>query len=172
MDPLTPQAFAAALGCAIAVVTDVRTGKIHNALTFPMMAVGLVMNASLGDWMFGAYGLVAATLVHYPLWLLGVQKAGDAKLIMGIGALLGPWFVLECSLWYALVYIPVGAIILAISGNLRNMLVAVKWMFMSVTGMTEEEAPPPTMLRTAPIITAAAIVAFLTPWFGVAAWGP
>ena len=37
MDPITPPAIVAAIACAWACWTDVREGKIYNALTLPMI---------------------------------------------------------------------------------------------------------------------------------------
>lgn len=153
MDPVTPLALVAGIGCGYACWTDVRTGKILNALTFPMMAAGLLMNPVLAGWQVGVYGLLVAVALYYPLWLLKVQRGGDAKLWMGLGALLGPWFLLEASMWYAILYVPMGMSVLILRRRVGNLIAAAKG-----------ERPEPTMLRTAPIITGAALFAFFTPW--------
>ena len=153
MDPLTPMALVAAIGCAHACWTDVGTGKILNVLTFPMMAAGLLMNPVFGGWQVGVYGLLLALALYYPLWYLKVQRGGDAKLWMGLGALLGPWLLLEASAWYAVLYVPMGLFVLVFRRRMGNLVAAAKG-----------EAVEPTMLRTAPVITGAALFAFFTPW--------
>jgi len=162
MDPLTPQAAALAVGCVIATYTDVRWGKIYNWTTGVMVALGLVMNTSLGHWQVGVFGLLASFAVHYPLWVLGVQKGGDVKLMIGIGTLLGPWFMVEATLWYGLLYIPVGLGFLLISGKIGNLFAT--WRHKAKPTSTEDDAPTPTMMRTAPVIVSAAFAAFATPW--------
>ncbi len=87
---------------AIAVVTDVRRRRIYNALTFPTMAVGLVLNTALD----GASGLLAAlaglvlgfVLFIIPVAVMG-RGAGDLKLLAAVGALGGPVFVVWCALF-------------------------------------------------------------------------
>jgi Flp pilus assembly protein protease CpaA len=170
MDPVSPPAVAVAIGSVIACVTDVRTGKIPNALTLSMMALGLAMNASLGDWTFGVYGLLAAFAVHYPLWWIQLEKGGDAKLLMGVGALVGPWLVLEASLWYAVLYFPVGLAMLALQGKLGNLIAALRWTADKAQGKPVGARPEPTMLRTAPVIAAATSFAFATHWMERVMW--
>lgn len=164
MDPITPPVLVAALACAWACWTDVREGKIYNALTLPMIVVGVVMNVALGSWQAGLLGVAAGWALYYPLWLLGVQRGGDAKLWMGLGALLGPWFLLEGSAWYAPLYLIAGLGMLVFKGRLSNLAAAAKWTARKASGQEAGEAPPPTMLRTAPVIATAAAIAFATPW--------
>src|SRR5687767_10184061 len=88
--------------------TDLRTGRIPNVLTFPMMALGIAIWATTGpDRGFGALGCAAAFALHFPLWAFGVQRGGDAKLLMGLGACAGWREMLEASVWYAILFVPV-----------------------------------------------------------------
>jgi len=99
----------------VAVYTDVRWNKIHNALTAPFALLGLCLMAiggalgdatALGQWpdqpVVGALGGVATSLLGIALgvgaWflcnLLGrILGAGDSKLLATIGALQGPSFL-------------------------------------------------------------------------------
>jgi Flp pilus assembly protein protease CpaA len=158
---LTPQLLAVFAGCAIAVYTDYKGGKIYNSLTFTMMVMGLVMNASLGAPLVGLYGLLIATAVHYTLWRLGVQKGGDAKLMMGIGALSGWHFMLEASAYYGVLYFPVGLFFLWYKGRLPNLLATLKYTAARAQGLPGGEPPEPTTLITGPIIASAALLAAL-----------
>ena len=162
MIPLTPQEAVMFLGLAIASYSDLKDGKIQNALTFPLMALGLVMNATSGNWTFGVNGLLVALAIHFALFALSIQKAGDAKLFMAIGALVGVSEVLDATAWYALVYAPVGLIQLIIKGKLGNLGETLKWSFKKARGGDPGEKPEPTMLRTAPIIAMAALAGWLT----------
>ncbi len=147
-------------GLVIATFTDLRTGKIPNALTFPMMALGLAFHLSEGQLAFAGKGIGVAFAVHYGLWALGVERGGDAKLFMAMGALRGWSEAIETTLWSAVVYLPVGIGVLVAQGKLRNLVAAVKW---TTGGRSRgEPKPEPTMLRTAPIIAVAWLVAAMT----------
>ena len=103
----------AALGiAALGGYTDVRSGKVYNALTYPAAALGLGMQmvltatqaASLGlsgrvfgtvvEIQPGATGLLAGLIVGLGLllvpYLLGFVGAGDVKLLAAVGAFIGP----------------------------------------------------------------------------------
>ena len=76
----------------VATITDVRTLKVHNLLTLPLLACGLIYH-----WMSGGLdGLTMAfagaawgfALLLVP-YMLGGMGAGDVKLIAAIGAWLG-----------------------------------------------------------------------------------
>ncbi|MEZ4321580.1 MAG: A24 family peptidase [Myxococcota bacterium] len=166
MDPLTPQAAVMAVGCLIAIYTDVRWGKIYNWTTMPMMALGLAMNVTVGAWWVGVMGFAVAFVIHYALFRAGIQKGGDTKLMMGIGALLGAHFALEASIWYAVFYVPAGLAVLTLKGRLGNLFKVVQYESARKSGAEGEELerPEETLLRTAPVIAFAAFAAFTTPW--------
>src|SRR5690606_31638396 len=107
--------------------TDVRSGKIPNALTGTLVVLGLVFGLLQGAISSSLLGLGLAFGIHFPLWLLKVEKAGDVKLLMGTGALMGPAFAFETTVWCALLYLPVGLLLLAVQGRLGNLLYTFKW---------------------------------------------
>lgn len=86
----------------VAAGFDMRQGRIPNALTFPLLIVGLVFTT----WLGGLAGLIeaigACALLALPYVILFVffgGGAGDAKLMGAIGAWLGlkhGLFVLVC----------------------------------------------------------------------------
>ena len=87
---------------AVAALTDLRRRKIYNLLTFPTMALGLVVNT----WLGGPTGLlvsVTGLLLGAALFLLpvaaGGRGAGDLKLLAAVGALGGPAFAFWCALF-------------------------------------------------------------------------
>lgn len=94
---------------AVAVLTDIRKRKIYNALTFPAMALGLVVNIVANGFsglLFAVSGLLlGAVLFSLPVAFLG-RGAGDLKLLAAVGALGGPVFVL----WAALLTGAAGAV--------------------------------------------------------------
>jgi prepilin peptidase CpaA len=158
---LTPPLIVALVASGVATMTDWREGKIYNKLTFPMMLVGLILNTALGDWRVGVFGLVAATALHWTLWRIGVQKAGDAKLLMAVGALMGPRFMLEASAWYAVLYVPVGLALLWSKGRLGNLVAAMRYTAEKAQGKPVGEKPEPTMMIAGPIIATGVVLATL-----------
>src|SRR3954454_24053864 len=89
------------IAVSIALVTDIRSRRIYNALTFPTMVLGLAIGilahglSGLGD---AAAGLaLGAALFVIPVAFFG-RGAGDLKLLAAVGALGGPTFVVWCAL--------------------------------------------------------------------------
>lgn len=77
---------------AIAAFTDYRTGKIYNWLTFPAILIGLGYAAFGGADVLlqSVLGLGCALLLFLPLYGLNILGAGDVKLAMAMGTVLGP----------------------------------------------------------------------------------
>ncbi len=99
---------------AVVIVTDWRWQRIPNQATYPTMLIGLVLGAleafsGIGvgapfqdGFLDHLSGLVVAFLVCYPFYATGGLKAGDAKMLMAIGALRGGVFLLYAALYGAL----------------------------------------------------------------------
>lgn len=101
-----------ALGAAVLVLavvaayTDVRWGKIFNALTLPFALLGLTLNSIGGGWE-GFLLSIGGLGVGFGLWMLSsflgrIMGGGDIKLLMAFGALQGPGFLLLTLLYGAL----------------------------------------------------------------------
>jgi prepilin peptidase CpaA len=77
----------------ISAFTDLVRGKIYNAVTYPAIVVGVVLQV----WLHGAAGLPLAlagfAVGFFPafvLFVLGGMGGGDVKLLGAIGAIAGP----------------------------------------------------------------------------------
>jgi len=100
-----------------AVYTDLRFGKIYNKLTIPCMMLGVALNAARG--LPGILDSLAGIGVVLILYLLFAPAAGigggDAKLVMGVGALLG----VKLLVWAMLFSAVIGGV-LALAAMLRH----------------------------------------------------
>lgn len=90
MNYLTIIVLATAL--IISTITDLKSQRIYNWLTFPLMLSGLIAHTVFGGWdglllSAGGFGLGLAVMV-VPFFM-GMMGAGDVKLMAGIGAWLG-----------------------------------------------------------------------------------
>jgi len=75
-----------------ACVTDLRSARIPNVLTFGAIASALLFHllAPLGAGAaFVVAGLAAGFLVFFPFFALGAMGAGDVKLMAALGAWIG-----------------------------------------------------------------------------------
>lgn len=79
---------------AVATVTDLRSRKIYNWLTFPAMAAGLILNGIMSGWA-GIQSSLIGFLVGAFVFAVGFflnsanMGAGDVKLMAAIGLWLG-----------------------------------------------------------------------------------
>jgi prepilin peptidase CpaA len=89
----------------IAVVTDLRSSRIPNWLTFSAMGFALAGHAWLGSMhgvLFSLAGLGTGLGLFFLIYLAGGIGAGDVKLMAAIGAFVGVYGVLSCA-WLAMV---------------------------------------------------------------------
>src|SRR4029450_2877695 len=78
---------------AVASITDVRTRRIPNLLTFGAAIAALLFHVSTG----GASGLITSAggwmlgaALFFPVFALRGMGAGDVKLLAAVGAWVGP----------------------------------------------------------------------------------
>jgi prepilin peptidase CpaA len=89
----------------LSVVSDLRTRRIPNRLTFGIAALGLLLAISgFGRMSFGAAiaGFVLGLGLMLPGHLIGATGAGDVKLFAALGSVLGPSAVAMAYLYTAI----------------------------------------------------------------------
>ncbi|MFT5707321.1 MAG: prepilin peptidase CpaA [Oceanospirillaceae bacterium] len=89
----------------IALILDLSKQKIPNKLTLFAVGLGFVLNAyfsQMSGFITASFGFSLAFLILFPTFIFRILGAGDIKLMMGIGALMGPQLLLW-SLAYGIV---------------------------------------------------------------------
>lgn len=124
-----------ALACLIAAVSDVRSRRIPNALTFTCLLGGLMFAAALGGWAGLCDGLAGMAIALVPFFILFVFAgggAGDAKMMAAVGAWTG---VIGGLLAVGGVLIAGGVLALVYTvatGRLRHTTNNVLWMLVAM----------------------------------------
>jgi len=75
-----------------AALWDIRTRRIPNAMTGPLLLCGLIWSSWWGGWMGLGSGIAGAAVAALPFVLLFIFAgggAGDAKIMLALGAWLG-----------------------------------------------------------------------------------
>ena len=90
--PLGLMSVALSVLMLLAAYFDVRSRRIPNALTISGFAVAIVLRfiAGPGAGIDGLTGAILAFVLCLPFFVLGVLGGGDAKLLMAVGAFMGP----------------------------------------------------------------------------------
>lgn len=83
----------------LAGVYDIMCRRIPNWLVLASLTVGIALNLFLFGWpglRSSLLGIGLALVVYVPLYLLRGMGAGDVKLMMAVGAIVGPgaWFAI------------------------------------------------------------------------------
>jgi prepilin peptidase CpaA len=155
----------------LACLTDLRTRRIPNVLTFSAAAVALLFHLATGGWAAAAWslaGLLLGAVLFFPMFALRGMGAGDVKLLAAVGAWLGPGQVAIVALATSLVGGAIGIAVALAHGYLRTAftnlyLVLVHWRVAGVRPLPEvtlEKASGPRLAYAVPI----AIGTVVTLW--------
>ena len=80
------------VAAAVAATIDVRSHRIPNALTGPLLLCGMIWSLAVAGWGGLGDSLAGMFVVGVPfivMWLMQAGGAGDAKMMMALGAWLG-----------------------------------------------------------------------------------
>ena len=116
-----------------ACVTDLRTRRIPNGLTFGSAGAGLVFHAVTGGFaglLHGVEGWGVGVALFFLPFALGGMGGGDIKLLAALGAWLGPGE----TVWLALYTGVAGGIMALVVAGLRGYLrqaVSNVWLLLS-----------------------------------------
>jgi prepilin peptidase CpaA len=134
-----------------AILTDLSTRRVPNALTFGTAGLALAVafaTKGLAGLGMAVAGWAVGCALFLPWFLLGGMGAGDVKLLAGFGAWLGPGAAVWAALYAGLAGGPMALIVAATNGYLKQSFSNL-WgllMFWRVAGIQ----PLPTLtLRTA-----------------------
>jgi prepilin peptidase CpaA len=85
----------------VACISDLRTRRIPNVLTFSGIAAALAFHGFTGGLSAAGWsvaGCILGALLFFPLFALRGMGAGDVKLLAAVGAWLGPSQVVTAAL--------------------------------------------------------------------------
>ena len=162
---------AAMLVAAVACITDLRSRRIPNVLTFTAAGLAIVFHLVFSGPAAGAFSVAAwfaGVALFFPVFAVGGLGAGDLKLVGAVAAWLGsPWLALWVVLYSAIAGGIMGIVVALASGyskaafgNIWFILMSWRTGVATVPGMTLEEAPGPKLAYALPI----AVGTGLTIW--------
>jgi prepilin peptidase CpaA len=156
---LNPALAVALVLAGVACVTDLHKRRVPNVLTFGAMGLGLLMHLPGGTLLSGLVGLALAFATTYPAWLLGgAIRAGDAKLLMALGAILGWRASLELVFLTYLLAIPFTVVAITVQGRWKSFFKVLR------AGLRKDpDGPKPAQLPFVPVILVALLVRSFAP---------
>lgn len=132
-----PTCLLALLATLLAAVTDTRTGRIPNWLTYPLLGVAPVLGFVEGGpagALLSLLGIALCGLVPTLLFVRNAMGGGDVKLLAALGGLLGPHAGIEVQFF---AFCAVAFLLLAhmawtgrLFATLRNVLIAAGRLFL------------------------------------------
>ena len=134
----------------IAAISDVRSGKIYNALTYPAIAAGLIGHTLFGGLtgqeqdigLIGSIGgMAAGSVPMLAAWHAGASGGGDAKLMAAIGALTG-WRFALATMFYGFVVAALMALFVMVRRRIVRRTLGRIWLFLLLTSTKNKPVDP------------------------------
>ena len=117
----------------LACISDLRTRRIPNVLTFSSAACALLFHLMTGGWTAAAWsvgGYLLGAVLFFPMFALRGMGAGDVKLLAAVGAWLGPGQVAIVALATSVAGGVLGLVVAVGYGYLRTALSNL-WMLLT-----------------------------------------
>jgi Flp pilus assembly protein protease CpaA len=157
-------------GLVGAAVNDWQTGKIPNALTGPLLVIGMLASTLVGQgFLFALMGAGVGFAIHFPLWVLQVEKGGDAKLLIAAGSMLGWQGLIEITMATMVLYLPMAVVLLVSRGRLKNFFLHLRHLANKAMSLPTAKPTEVTVVVMGPLILVAGIVALTTDVFDLVA---
>lgn len=125
---------------SLAIISDIKTYKIKNAIILTFLAAGLFTNFITGDLSLTSGSVIAAIfpiILLFPLFILRMLGAGDIKLFSAVGAIWGIQFVFYSMIFSFLSGGVMALIIMLVNGSIRErgayLLTYIKSCFLTCT---------------------------------------
>jgi prepilin peptidase CpaA len=155
-----------------ACITDVRSHRIPNALTFGAAFAALTFHVFVAGWsgaQTATLGWMAGTAFFLPFFLLGGMGAGDVKLLAALGAWLGPTDALWLGIYASIAGGGLAVIVALTRGYLaaamRNLSTLVSTWFLTglrpVPAMTLARGEGPRLAYALPIFAGTAVTLWM-----------
>jgi len=125
---MTPEIMAASIILAVAAYIDWKEHRVPNWVNFTGLAAAFIFHALLGGIdgvslaAFGCLTGFATLVVPYALRGMG---AGDVKLMMAVGAWLGPWATFQGFVWTVLFGALMGMVSIVRSRQVKERFITV-----------------------------------------------
>ena len=155
-----------------ACITDIRTRRIPNVLTFGAAAAAVLFhgfNAGVPGLQSAATGWVVGTALFLPFFLLGGMGGGDVKLLAALGAWLGPrdalWLAIYASLAGGVMAVGVALLRGYLGTALRNVMRLLGYWCLtgprSMPSMTLERSEGPRLAYAVPVLVGTMVTVWL-----------
>lgn len=135
----------------LACISDLRTRRIPNVLTFSSAAGALLFHLITGGWSGAAWsvgGYVLGAALFFPMFALRGMGAGDVKLLAAVGAWLGPGQIAVVALTTSIAGGLLGIVVAVGYGYLRTALSNL-WMLVTHWRVAGVRPLPPVTLQGA-----------------------
>jgi len=109
----------------LSAITDIKWKKIPNALTFPVMIIGLTVHgfkSGGSGFIYSIEGLFLGLALLIVFYFMGMMGAGDVKLMGAVGSIMGPAGVFKAFLFTAIVGGIYALFVLAYHGQLAGFM--------------------------------------------------
>ena len=129
------------LMATVCIITDLRYQRIPNVVTLPTMLLALSYHALTAGWaglMTSMTGLLLGTALFLIPYLMGGMGAGDVKMVGAMGALVGPWGVIDIVIYAAFAGGLYVVLLLLFNRQFRTKFITRYWILLKMYFFTRQ----------------------------------